>query len=208
MLTNTLPLVEGSKTKPLGLLWLDCSYPVVTRGLVEILREEASIIYRYEPKKDRTPSVVVFCHNGEGVDQEVKRLQSLVPSAPVLILGLHNDPALVRIAIRAGARGFIHLGMQSKQIVRALALASEGEIVVPRELIAELIKGEESPDLLVLTTRQREILNLVGEGLTNAQIAERLFLSEYTVKQHLRAAYKLLGVRNRTEAARLLKTSA
>jgi DNA-binding NarL/FixJ family response regulator len=59
--------------------------------------------------------------------------------------------------------------------------------------------------LRVLTPRQREILELVVEGLSNARIAERLFLTESTIKQHLRAAYKLLNVRNRTEAAKLLR---
>jgi DNA-binding NarL/FixJ family response regulator len=57
-----------------------------------------------------------------------------------------------------------------------------------------------------LGTRQKEILGLVGEGLSNAQIAERLFLSESTIRQHLRAAYKVLGVNNRTEAVRLIRS--
>jgi DNA-binding NarL/FixJ family response regulator len=56
--------------------------------------------------------------------------------------------------------------------------------------------------------RQREILEHLSEGLTNAQIAKRLFLTESTVKQHLRQAYKALGVSNRTEAARLIRNSS
>ena len=70
-----------------------------------------------------------------------------------------------------------------------------------------LADGESSANLDILSHRQREILELVVEGFTNAQIAKRLFLSEYTVKQHLRAAYKLLGVSNRTEAAKLVRRS-
>ena len=60
-------------------------------------------------------------------------------------------------------------------------------------------------DINILSDRQREILNLLGEGLTNGQVAKRLFLTESTVKQHLRAAYKVLGVSNRTQAIRLLR---
>lgn len=58
-----------------------------------------------------------------------------------------------------------------------------------------------------ISARQREILDFVVEGLTNSQIAKRLFLSESTIKQHLRAAYKLLGVKNYTEAAKLMRRS-
>ena len=57
----------------------------------------------------------------------------------------------------------------------------------------------------MLSTRQREILELGDGGLTSAQIAKSLFLTESTVKQHLRNVYKVLGVRNRTEAAKLIR---
>ena len=64
---------------------------------------------------------------------------------------------------------------------------------------------EEPANLGLLSARQREILGYVVEGLSNAEIARRLFLSESTIKQHLRTAYKLLGVSNRTEAANLFR---
>jgi DNA-binding NarL/FixJ family response regulator len=64
---------------------------------------------------------------------------------------------------------------------------------------------DQSGDLTALSVRQREILGYVAEGLSNAEIGRRLFLSESTIKQHLRAAYKLLGVSNRTEAANLFR---
>src|SRR3712207_7917921 len=77
--------------------------------------------------------------------------------------------------------------MQPSQIARALSLASEGEIVFPRELTAALINQEDQPpDLQALTPRQREILGLVARGLTNAGIGRELYLTEGTVKQHLR----------------------
>jgi DNA-binding NarL/FixJ family response regulator len=64
---------------------------------------------------------------------------------------------------------------------------------------------DHSADLDTLSVRQREILGYVVEGLSNAEIARRLYLSESTIKQHLRAAYKLVGVSNRTEAANLFR---
>jgi DNA-binding NarL/FixJ family response regulator len=83
-------------------------------------------------------------------------------------------------------------------------VAAEGKLVVPRELLDDLLTGEPTIDLALLTHRQQEVLRLVGEGLSNAYIAKRLFLSESTVKQHLRKTYRVLGVRNRNEAARAL----
>ena len=115
------------------------------------------------------------------------------------------DLRLARAALRLGARGFIHAGMELDQIARAAEVAAEGEIVVPRKILECLVTDKEPADLDVLTTRQREILELVARGHSNARIAKDLFLSESTVKQHLRATYKALGVSDRKEAARLIK---
>jgi DNA-binding NarL/FixJ family response regulator len=97
--------------------------------------------------------------------------------------------------------------MELDQIARAVEVANEGEIVAPRKLLEYLIANDDPTDLDALTIRQREILQLVAQGLSNAQIAKHLFLSESTVKQHLRAAYKVLGVSDRKEAARLINGS-
>jgi DNA-binding NarL/FixJ family response regulator len=98
--------------------------------------------------------------------------------------------------------------MQPEQMLRAVGVALRGEIAAPRSVL-EYVLGEERAggNLGALSARQREILGLVDKGLSNAQIAERLFLSESTVKQHLRGAYKVLGVTNRTEAAALVRRS-
>jgi two-component system nitrate/nitrite response regulator NarL len=87
-------------------------------------------------------------------------------------------------------------------------MSCQGEVVIPRDMVSNLIVGEGTPSelLLALTARQREILELVVEGLTNADIARRLFLAEGTVKQHLRTAYRLLNVKSRVQAAALLRS--
>jgi DNA-binding NarL/FixJ family response regulator len=162
-----------------------------------------------EPPQEDIPSSVVFCTSGvEGVAELIQRIRRVNPQALIMMFGLHLDLALARAALKAGARGYIHAGMAPGQIVRALEVALTGEIVAPRELLEYLISNEEIDELEMLSARQREILKLVDEGLTNAQIAKRLFLTESTVKQHLRAAYKVLGVSNRTEAARILRNGA
>jgi DNA-binding NarL/FixJ family response regulator len=134
----------------------------------------------------------------------MERIRGVGPDITILVFSLHVDLPLARAALRYGARGFIHAGMELDQIARAVEVANEGEIVAPRKLLEYLIANDDPTDLDALTIRQREILQLVAQGLSNAQIAKHLFLSESTVKQHLRAAYKVLGVSDRKEAARLI----
>jgi len=87
-------------------------------------------------------------------------------------------------------------------------VVQKGELAAPRQLLRYFLSQKENPKIGELSARQREILELVVEGLSNAQIAGRLYLSESTIKQHLRTAYKVLGVHNRTEAAKTLRHHA
>ena len=110
---------------------------------------------------------------------------------------------LARAALRAGASGLIYSGMSEEQLLRVISMAISGEVVLPRELLVYRRDEQRPPDLSVLSARKREILRLLIEGLSNAEIARRLWLSESAVKQNLRAIYKVLGVRNRIEVRRL-----
>jgi DNA-binding NarL/FixJ family response regulator len=155
------------------------------------------------------PSSIVLCaDDAESIPATVEHIKKQYPGASVLIFGVREDLPLARAALRAGARGFIHAGMTPNQLLRAVEVAAEGKIVAPRRLLEYLINQEEPADIYLLSARQREVLGLVVEGLSNAEIAGRLFLSESTIKQHLRAAYKVLGVKSRTEAAKLIRGSS
>jgi len=124
---------------------------------------------------------------------------------PILVFGTHLNLPLARDALQAGASGFVHAGMTPDQLLCAVAVATKGELVAPRELLGYLLDQDEPANLGALSARQREILGYVAEGLSNAEISRRLFLSESTIKQHLCAAYKLIGAGNRTEAAKLFR---
>ncbi len=153
------------------------------------------------------PSCAILDANGEeSLSKGIRRIQEVDLSIAILVFSLPLDFPLAKTALQTGARGFIHAGMQPDQSVRAVEVATEGEIVAPRKLLEYLIDYQEPASLDVLTSRHREILELVVEGLSNAQIARRLNLSESTVKQHLRHAFKLLGVKNRTKAAKLFQS--
>jgi DNA-binding NarL/FixJ family response regulator len=192
--------------KPLGLVWISCDpHSVVSVGLRRTLEERAMVRMGRQGPGD-APSSIVLCSDGtEDLSESLGHTKEQYPGASVLVFGLHEDLPLARDALRAGARGFIHAGMRPEQLLRAVEVAAEGEIVAPRRLLEYLINHEERQDLGALTARQREILSLVVEGLSNAEIGRRLYLSESTIKQHLRAAYKALNVSNRTEAAKLIR---
>lgn len=192
----------------MGTVWIDCpDRRVASVGLKQILEEEASRVYvGREFPEEEMPSLIVLCSDdAEGLSKSVRRAHGSEPgTTPVLVFGLQLDLPLAHAALKAGARGFVHAGMTSEQVLRVARLVIQGELAAPRQLIEYLVHLGESISY-TLSLRQEEILLLVAEGLSNAQIAERLYLSESTVKQHLRAAYKALGVRSRAEAARVMR---
>ncbi len=205
-----MAIVQSTENRyPLGLVWIHCPDSVISSGLTQILRAKAHLHVGQEPPKENSPSIVVLCPNvDEDISEAVKHVRVHLPDPLLVVFGLHPDLEFARTALKLGARGFIHSEMTPEQIVRALKVVLQGKIVVPRDLLEYLIMNEQPPDLSGLSARQQEILEHLSEGLTNAQIAKRLFLTESTVKQHLRQAYKNLGVSNRTEAARLIRNSS
>ncbi len=202
-------MAEGVRSidhRPLGLVWIYCPHSVTSLGLEQALSEQARVHVGREAPKDSCTCIILCADNPEALSVGMEQIQESNPDgAPVLVFSTRLDLRLARDALQSGASGFIHAEMTPSQMVRAVKVATKGELVAPRGLLRYLIAREDSVDLDILSVRQREILGLVVEGLSNAQIGKRLFLSESTVKQHLRAAYKLLGVSNRTEAANLIR---
>ena len=192
--------------RPLGVVWVDCPHSLVSTGLVRALEEKARV-HRGPKPPGEAPSCIILCANShESLTERVGFYRELGPNAPpVVVFGLQLDLPLARDALQAGASGFVHAEMTPDQLVRAVAVAAKGELVAPRELLRYVLMEDQSGDLAALSARQREILSYVVEGLSNAEIGRRLYLSESTIKQHLRSAYKLLGVSNRTEAANLFR---
>src|SRR5919107_4190786 len=189
-----------------GIVWIYCPYPVVAAGLRDALENKFGVhLGRSAPAHGVVPSCAILDTGGdENLAEAISRIHRVSPEIPILVFGLHVDLPLARAALRLGAKGFIHAGMELDQIARATEVAGRGEIVVPRTILEQLVTNEDPADLDALTTRQREILELVAKGYSNARIAQDLFLSESTVKQHLRATYKILGVSDRKEAAKLV----
>ena len=209
------PAHHDDEPRLVGTIWIDCPYPLLSASLGRTLRGFATRLHQgpKPPVGGATPSAVI-CHAESAQDATLKvsnAVRALEDSeVPILVLGLQAQLPLARAALQAGARGFIHAQMPPQQIVRALEVALEGKVVLPRELLKARMVEEESftENLSGLSPRKQEILAMVAEGLSNAQIARRSFLSESTIKQHLRNVYKVLGVKNRTGAAAVFRRHA
>ena len=209
------PAHHDDEPRLVGTIWIDCPYPLLSASLGRTLRGFATRLHLgpKPPVGGAAPSAVI-CHAESAQDATLKvsnAVRALEDSeVPILVLGLQVQLPLARAALQAGARGFIHAQMPPQQIVRALEVALEGKVVLPRELLKARMVEEESftENLSGLSPRKQEILAMVAEGLSNAQIARRSFLSESTIKQHLRNVYKVLGVKNRTQAAAVFRRHA
>lgn len=191
------------------LVWVKGTPSVVSARLTRTLEAEFQVHRHPLPPAAGAPSAVVCCLEGEDDDvtSAVRSIKASAPDAAILVLGPSLDLPLIYAAVEAGARGFVHAGMPPRQVARAVSVVMAGETALPRELLeawVNWLNEQREPDLSGLSKRQLEILELVVEGLSNVQIAKRLFLAQSTVKQHLRTTYKLLGVKNRKEARRIV----
>jgi DNA-binding NarL/FixJ family response regulator len=203
---------KTSAAKPLGLVWvLTPSYSITTEGLEKTLEGKAEVRIGGQSCAG-SPSCVVLYAGGdmeEGWREGMGRIRELYPGVPLLVLGSQLDLELAWSALKNGADGFVHAQMHPAQVLSAVEVVQKGELAAPRQLLRwYFLNQNENPKIGELSARQREILKLVVEGLSNAEIAGRLYLSESTIKQHLRAVYKELGVRNRTQAARTMREHA
>ncbi len=204
-------LPEDSGAGNLGFVWVVGSYSMATDGLVHALKK-AGIQYGTKPSPGIAPDCVVLCAQDAGnLPESIENIRKASTDetsvdCPIVVFAPQNDPKLAEASLRGGARSFVHAGMSPEQILRALSVAAKGEIVAPRGLLAFLLAAESSlVDLDALSARQVETLQLAAEGLTNAQIGRRLFLAESTVKQRLCGAYKVLGVKNRAQATKVMR---
>jgi DNA-binding NarL/FixJ family response regulator len=139
------------------------------------------------------------------------RLTAEHPEVAVVILTTFADDASIIAALRAGARGYLTKDAGRADIARALHAAASGQSVLDQNVQAALLRASAAPTDPPapslpqplpdgLTVREAEVLELVGQGLTNPQIAKALFLSAHTVKTHINRIFSKTGSANRTDA--------
>jgi DNA-binding NarL/FixJ family response regulator len=156
-------------------------------------------------KKTLKPAVVLyFVPGGIGlmVKSEFERLEALVPDTPIVAISdTASSDEIMRI-IGYGARGYIPTSMPFHLAIEAVRFIEAGGTFVPAgNLLADRDQNKQPAGASALTERQMKVVEAVGHGFANKQIAYKLKMSENTVKMHLRHIMKKLNVRNRTEIA-------
>ncbi|GEC02696.1 DNA-binding response regulator [Streptomyces spinoverrucosus] len=209
---------SGAET-PIRVFLLD-DHEVVRRGVHDLLDDEPDItvvgeaataeqaLVRVPALRPQVAVLDVRLPDGDGVTV-CRELRSRMPDLACLMLTSFDDEEALLDSIMAGASGYVLKQIQGSDLVSAVRTVAGGQSLLDpsatTRLMARLRGGQQpepEPDVLPgLTDREREILALIGEGLTNRQIGQRLYLAEKTVKNHISRMLAKLGVERRVQAA-------
>ncbi|GAA2158046.1 MULTISPECIES: response regulator transcription factor [Glycomyces] len=192
-------------------------HEVVRRGLcellerdgdIEIVGEAASVAEAIRRVPASHPDVVVVdarLPDGSGVEV-CRRVREADPSIAVLVLTSYEDDETLFAAIEAGAAGFLLKQVRGNDLVEAVRKVADGQSLLDARVTGAVLERLRSgppraPELDGLSEQERRLLALIGEGLTNREIAERMHLAEKTVKNYVTRVLAKLGLQRRTQAA-------
>ena len=194
-------------------------HEIVRRGVRELLEAEpdievigeagtaASALARIPALKPDVAVLDVRLPDGDGVTV-CREIRSMMPDLACLMLTSFGDDEALFDAIMAGASGYVLKQIRGTDLVGAVRTIASGESLLDPEAARKVMQrmrdqASRSDPLASLTGQERKILELIGEGLTNRQIGERMYLAEKTVKNYVSALFAKLGMERRTQAAAL-----
>lgn len=162
-----------------------------------------------EVARRELPDVVLMDVRMPDMDglEATRKIKEERPRTAVIMLTMHDNPGYLRDAVRAGAAGYLLKDVSKDELVDAIRQVSSGGAFIESQMLRGMLSEMkpagpvQSPAAKNLTKREREILALVAEGMSNREIAEKLVLSPETVKSHVAAILEKLNVSDRTQAA-------
>jgi len=148
----------------------------------------------------RRPNVVIMDVRMPGMDglEATREIREKVPETAVLIFTAYSERSLLSRGLESGAKGYILKEAPHATLLRAIEKVAGGESFVDPALMPAFLTGKEQNEML--TSREREILQLLADGMSNADVAGRLFISQETVKSHVRHILAKLEADTRTHA--------
>jgi len=180
----------------------------VARQIMRLLpeatvEEAASMDAALASAQAARPSLFVFDYYMPGMSaQAIGQLSESFADVPILVLSGGASPQEVQAVMQAGARGFLPKTATPEQFNHTIHMILAGGTSVPAEMLMPAGMAEGAPAwLTTLTPRESDVLRAVARGLSNKEIARELDLAEVTIKLHLSAIFRKMGVRSRTEAA-------
>ncbi len=208
-----------SAQDPIRVFLLD-DHEVVRRGVhdlldaepdIDVVGEAGSVDQGLARGPALRPDVAILdvrLPDGDGITV-CRELRARMPRLACLILTSFDDDDALMDAVMAGAAGYVLKQIKGSDLISAVRTVAAGESMLDPATTARLMSSlrgdgmgeDKDPRLSGLSPREREILALIGEGLTNRQIGERLFLSEKTIKNHISRLLAKLGVERRVQAA-------
>jgi DNA-binding NarL/FixJ family response regulator len=155
------------------------------------------------------PDVVLMDVSMPDVDgvEATRQIRASVPDVRVVMLTMHADQSVLADAIRAGASGYLVKDCSTDEVASAVRMAAAGDTALTPQLAASMLDevrrldtaaaaGEEK----IVTRREEEVLQLIADGCSTTEVAQQLYISQKTVKNHLASIYQKLDARDRTQA--------
>jgi DNA-binding NarL/FixJ family response regulator len=185
-----------------------CSFRLLDEAMTALLGGVPGFSFWDEVETEISPDVILLAiPDQQTLPDTLSAVMQQHPESRVLILFWEWTPRQVQLALNVGASGCLDLYLTKADFVAVIRQAARGEVVfspdLQQALVIAIARAPASTHVISfedLTEREQEVLELVCQGLSNKQIAQRLYLSVRTIENHLRRIYQKLGIGSRTEA--------